>query len=768
MSRLGSCGITVLASSLLLFCCACGGGKSSGSNQVVTPAIVTLIPQPDVSVEIGGVVSFTSAAQDSSGTPLSPSPLISFSSSDPSVVQVAASGLACAGKWDSLTNPQICTPGAVGTAVVNAVSEGVSSPPATVHVHQHIDSIAISPVPGQTISPDACNLGSAFAGTIGISRTKTLNFQATAYNRAGGPAPGTDITNSVGPFSWTALNSSASVITFSTSASDLKAGQVKVTANNPGMTGIFASIAGVNSPPLQLITCPVQAISLAVQNTNQTSFTEQSPSKTVTATVSDSSGADITGVPLVWSTSDASAFTANAGAVTSVRPGSATVIASCTPPTCNFGFPTPLAIYPQNVIRGTATGTGTLQTTTVWLASTECGTLDPTTQAVVNDDSCVSMIFPIDTATGITGIGADLPTVPNSIQFDRQSARAYLGTDSGRLGVVGLSLVTPPTTAGNGPAVASVTAAPGKLLAISPDGQRVIVSDTVDTPNQVSVVTGFGGTPTATALPISGATAADFAADSSKAYIVAGTNLYIYSPTEALRKMTLAAPAKDVTFLSNGAFAYLAMGSGSPQVATYKTCDNDVARNPSGTVQTVTALPGPPQFIKTLPDATGILALSSPGISLISVASAPVGCAGQSVAAPGGLPTVQNGAVTSFNFGQGNFTPLQFIVASSGMRAYTVASDLSNIIVFNIDSGTTSTIQLSGNSLPIQASLSTDGKTLFVLAKDTVTGVNSVHVLDTALNADTNQFALSQSLCHGGFGISTTFTCRPNLIAAKP
>ena len=141
MSRLGSRGITVIASSLIMLCLGCGGsGVSTAPTQTVTPGIVTLSPASDVSLEIGNTVSFTSAAQNSSGTALIPSPLISFISSNPSVVQVAASGLACAGKWDSLSFPQICTPGPVGEAVITAVSVGVSSPPTTVHVHQHIDS----------------------------------------------------------------------------------------------------------------------------------------------------------------------------------------------------------------------------------------------------------------------------------------------------------------------------------------------------------------------------------------------------------------------------------------------------------------------------------------------------------------------------------------------------------------------------------------------------------------------------------------------------
>src|SRR6185312_15056828 len=96
---------------------------------------------------------------------------------------------------------------------------------------------------------------------------------------------------------------------------------------------------------------------------------------------------------LTWSTSDAAAFTATGtttGSTGSVKAGSATIIATCQPPTCNVGFPTPKVIYPQNVITGTATAaTSGAAAASVWLASTKCGVPDPTTQIVVNTDDCI-------------------------------------------------------------------------------------------------------------------------------------------------------------------------------------------------------------------------------------------------------------------------------------------------------------------------------------------------------------------------------------------
>ena len=47
---------------------------------------------------------------------------IAFASSNPDVLTISNSGVACAGKWDSLSNPIICTPGPAGTAMVTSNS----------------------------------------------------------------------------------------------------------------------------------------------------------------------------------------------------------------------------------------------------------------------------------------------------------------------------------------------------------------------------------------------------------------------------------------------------------------------------------------------------------------------------------------------------------------------------------------------------------------------------------------------------------------------
>ena len=111
-------------------------------------------------------------------------------------------------------------------------------------------------------------------------------------------------------------------------------------ANVPGLTSLFVSNSNATSVPFDFSTCAVQSIALAVveggsNNINVTSGT----AKTLTATVLDTQGNTITGVPLTWSSSNpATVVVSSAGGVSTPQAGGGNVVASCTPPTCNIGL----------------------------------------------------------------------------------------------------------------------------------------------------------------------------------------------------------------------------------------------------------------------------------------------------------------------------------------------------------------------------------------------------------------------------------------------
>jgi len=707
----------------LIILAACTGlvGCHSASGVAVTnypvPGSVNLSPTPYASVEIGKTLAFTASALDSTGSTIAEP--ISYTSSNTAILTIASNGVACAGSWDNLTNPQVCTPGPPGVAQIAASAKGVSSPTTTVYIHQHIDKVALSivpPPPGQSNPPGPC-----------YSKGQAIDFQANAFSG------GTDITSSVGQFSWLAVTSDVvKLATLSTSPTNLPVlNEAQATANTPGITQIYASIDATNSVPMNFTTCLVESISLQVTNSSTTS-------ETITPTITDTLGNLITGVPLTWSSSQSGAVSVSSSgdASTTSVGGSASIIGSCTPPTCNINTQPGEPIYPQNVVTmqssGGTTGTGgsggsggssTTATTTLFVTTTACV-----------QNGCTPGIVSVSVPGDTLQTQGSLQANPNSLVFNGAGTKAYLGTNSSLLGTAGLMVLTP----GSPPSVTQYASAAGKVLAVSPDGTKVILSDTADTPNQVFIFD--TGTNSPLALQISGATAADFSPDSLKAFILAGSTMYVYSKVDALKTIPLSSRANDVSFLSEGAFAYVAGGSPS-SVSVFRTCDN-------GAADTVSGLPATPLMIRTLPDATKVLALDPPSVDLIAVNTTPVGC----------TPTVADTAST-VNLGQGNFTPTQLIISEDGSMAYILASNLGSILAFNITGQFTTNIALAGNATPIQAALTPDGQVLYVAASD-----GTVHAVNLVAGGDYQQITFpANTLC-----TLNTVPCPPDLIAIQP
>lgn len=738
-ARIAVMSVLVLPIALLT---ACGGGSSVKTTVFPVPSNISLAPSGTTSMDLGTNSTFTGIPRDSKGNAITEP--ISYQSSNTAVLTIAANGSACAGTWNNLTTPQICTPGPVGVAQVTATTKGVSSPPTTVYVHQHIDKIVVTPVPGQIPSPpppppNVCTTPVQHLDVC-FSKDQTFNYQATACNR------GQDITDTIGTFNWQALNTDVAGLnaaSLTNPINGLLPGQVQVTAKTPGVTSFFANVSNVVSVPLDFNTCPVQSIQLQVNGTDQSTISvTKDTSASVTPIVVDSQGTTITGVPLRFCSSQpanvgvgGSNCATNAGAsisVTTPLAGGGTVIATCTPPNCNIGLQPTLPIYPENVIRFIVNPTsGTAQSATVYVSSTGCAT------AI----GCVSTIIPVTAPANTLGTAISLPATPNSLVFDPQGGNVYLGTDFSFFNSQGLMKVS----FGSSTSVAQFKSVTGKVLTISPDGKKVIVSDTKSSPNQVFVID--TGSSTVVPLPIVGATAADFSPDALKAYIVAGTTLYVYSTIDPLVPLSLGGPVNDVSFLADGAFAYVAGGTSSG-VTAWTNCTNSQA----GSVATAAT----PTFLKTLADASGILAVDPPNIDIISVSTTPSGCP----------PTVTNGPVTSFGLGQGTFVPRQLIASSDGRRVYLLTDRFGSVLVFNIDSQTSSSIALTGSPLPLQASLTPDGTLLYVAAND-----GTVHVLDTQGAGDLVQitFPTNPQTLLGGLCTGVTFPLQSvlNITAAS-
>ena len=320
--------------------------------------------------------------------------------------------------------------------------------------------------------------------------------------------------------------------------------------------------------------------------------------------------------------------------------------------------------------------------------------------------------MPIDTATNTPGTAITLGAQPNSFLIDPQGARGYLGSSNGLIVL----------NTGSASVAAPLASFPGTVLAVSPDGSRVIIGY-----GSAVYVFGANSNTASETLSISGATAAAFTPDSAKAFIVAGSNLYVYSPGAALRVVSLPAAVKTAAILASGAFGYLG-GAAAGIVSVAATCNNSVAGN--------VVTPGAPSLLQSLPNASGMLAVDSPGIDVITASTNNAGCP----------PAISN-TVASKDFGQGPFTARQLLVPPSGASAY-VISNLGMLLRYNVGSGAAATIPLASGAAAFTGGFTLDGAQIYVGGSDGV-----VHRIDTVAGTDAQQ-------------ISVGFT--PDLVVVKP
>jgi len=752
---------------LLSFLSGCGGKKPSGPPAL--PVRITLSPAPSSSVQVGTAFTFTASAQNASNQNVSA--VFTFQSSDTSVLNLAPNGVACAGSWNATFT--ICTPQGTGVVQVTASAFGVTSASTLVFVHPPIDNIQISEVPpvgspppacpGQQIIPAACNV--SFTPVAGcLSTNQVVTLQAKAFSK------GTDITSLVGPFTWTEGNANAIKVTPVTSSSDhTPTNQATVAPNTPGFTSVYATASGVSSHPYYAETCPVQCIAVELgtsgsQTGSQTSFaTTKGTTESLAATAVDVQGCIAPKPSLTWSSSEPAAVSAPSScssgttcSVTTPIPGAGSVTASCTPPSCNIGFPQsvvglnqpgqpplvqPLPVYPVTPISGLVSGTASA--TSVVATSVDCQTTPL---------CAVDLYIPSTTST-TGGNPLQLPTPPNSLLFDAAGAKIYVGSN------YGAQLITVGSIGGSTNPFTTLGTVTGKVLAVSPNGNTAIFSDTFHTPNQVFVVTSSTSTP----LNITGATTAGFSPDGMKAFILGcgagagqcpngGDTLHIYSSLQALKTISLpSASANAVAFSSNGAFAFVSGGS-SNALSAYRVCDNAPALT--------LPLPVTPSFLKVMPDGVHLIGLDNTGFDHIATAvTKPV--------FPALCPQSISATSQHISLGQGTFTPINFFVSPDGTLVYVVASDRSSVLVYNFNTSSVTGIPLANSATgqpvtPVAAAMTVDGTLIYVAGSD-----GTLHQLSTVAATDLLQLpfpATDNPFCPK----NSTQPCTLNVVAIRP
>ena len=505
------------------------------------------------------------------------------------------------------------------------------------------------------------------------SMGQTLQLSATAFSN------GTDVTSTVGPLNW---RSSATQVASIDSTGIL-------TALAPGSTTLYASISNVTSAPASFTTCAVRSINLHVSGGSGTAFSLASAAtQQLAADVVDTAGNTISPTLTYVSVMPAVATVSSSGLVTAAAPGTTSIVAQCAT-TCNYNLP---PVY-SNTAVPTVTGSSS---STVYVTGT-----------------AATQVIPIDTGANAAGTAIPLPSTPNSIVFAPGGLTAYLGSSAGMM-----------TLDASANTVSQNTALPGKVLAVSPESNFVVVASATS----VYVQSASAGNSSAT-LPIAGATAAAFTPDGTKLFIAAGSTLYAFNTqSTSLVSQSFTAASNDVAVLPSAAFALLS--SGAPHtITTVSTCDN----NPAASF----IAPGTPTALAITPDAAKVLALDSPNIDVLTRTS---------LAQPGCAPPFP-ATLSSVDLGQGTFTPTDFVLSSDGAKAY-VTSNLGSVIAFDVNANTASTITLANAANGLSEAMTLDGAKLYVGGSD-----NNVHRIDTANGTDAQQIGVS---------------FKPDLIAVRP
>jgi hypothetical protein len=812
-------------------------GKSTKHGAPLYPGKINLVPATNTSMTLGTTLTFTASVQTTSSTTLNTP--VTYTSSDTSILNLAPGGVACAGQWDAAFTT--CTPGNVGVVLVTASALGGSSIPTYVFVHPPVDNITVTGVllTGVPVQ-EPC-----------LSQSQTMTLQAHAYSQ------GTDVTSSVGPFTWSANNPAVATLTpLVNSYYNFPTDQVTATALNPGITYIYASASGVTSTSFQqpqynnaqgtlspivdfFATCPIQNIALELENvgSGQTSLlTEKgsSSAQTVFATIVDAMGnsslANTDGgvvlnkIPLTWSASRPGAISTASGctescALTISSPGAGTVTASCSPPSCNIGFPfnaatlfpptstattaqqiatctsffqaqypqfagcqdlIPVPVYSSPVFVAPGSTTTTLSPeaaiSAVVTGSPAAASFLATSTGCANQPPsvCITGVYYPTTAKASAGNEDGLPAPLNSLMFDPPGDKAFAGSTFGAF------FITPGNFSSSTNAFTALGTVTGQVLATSINGTVAAFADNVHTPNQVYIVnTASSNSLSYFPLNISGATAATFSPDGLKTFILSGTSLYVYSPLQALQgPITLAGTGNAVAFSPNGAFAYVAQSAangGSPTLTAFATCSNQAVASitlPANPIL-MKVLPnvhldGQDSYGNTIPDGVHVLIVDSSGIDVItSTISQPA----TGTLCPQGLTFVSNDPnrmVQRIQLNVGTIQPVNFFSSADGTQLYVLSSSSSTIIVYSFISGSVvGGIELLNNATPVDADITVDGGTILVAGSDGL-----VHEVSTATGGS-DLFQLTFPNLPDYFNPFCSYTptagpCVLTTVAAKP
>ena len=437
------------------------------------------------------------------------------------------SGALCGGTWNRNTGGGIadfttCNPtNKSGTVYVVANGGGVSSNPLPIFVHPIVTNVTLGPLSTDCVTDPATNCSPAAFDTQTTTCAQTTNGNgccavpvpttATAVAATGCVSQsvtsqlaarvlagnGSNISCQVGHLTY--APQTASIVTIDENG--------VATAQQPGSTVITANISNAGSSAGFFSTCPPVSITLTTPNgggvPSNSAIVNPNNVQPITSVALDKNQTILTGLSLTFeSTTPTTLPAASAASVTPIFPGAGAITAICQPPTCNPSPFNQIGLFgngkaiTSNPVLITSPGTNS---TNLYIASTNS-----------------FYLVPVDFTQPQLGSPIRLPYQPNSMVISNDGSSIYMGSS--------FELMTFSATTNS--LGAQDTTVPGNVLAVSPDGTTLVITDPVRQfvylySTTGSIQTQYGGV----------GTHAVFSPDSTTVYITLGDVTTPATPT---------------------------------------------------------------------------------------------------------------------------------------------------------------------------------------------------------------------------------------------
>jgi hypothetical protein len=785
----------------------CNGGDSGLTTGQVTNISLTPVVY-GVSLNFSEIGQLnTPAATDCKGASASIG-AYTYGTTDMTIADVQPNtGRLCGGTWNRNSGGGIpdftyCIPtNKSGVAYIAASAAGVTSNPLPIFVHPVVTGIVLggpssncTTDPTTACCPLAVNPISAppYLANSCVSQGTVTQLVARVF--AGTPGSQTNISCLAGHLQFTVQGAGSQTSVSPVVSIDQNG---VATANQPGSVLISANISNAASSAGFFSTCPPASIELSVPGALQAGtpanpvIVNQNNQQPLLATILDTNGATLTGLSLGYESTSPITIPANS-TITPSLAGAASISAICQPISgCNsspynqiglFGNGKPIT---SNSINITAPGTNS---TVLYMASTQSLYME------LRDFTQTAMAAPFL-----------LPYLPNSMVITNDGSTIYMGSSTA------LMVLNAVNTLG----ITRVdTTSPGSVLAVSPDGSTVVLSDPVKQVTTLEsstggIITTYGGV----------GTRAEFSPDSQTVYITAGNQLLVYSSFTGWTNITPATaagtPVTDVAITVPSVGAYFA----GPTTTARGYCPSSTASTVGG-VTTETNIFYPPADSAAV--ATDRIAATNDGMHILGATATttpatlydlrvqipstnPLGPT-VSIACPQGTQATTTGGVTTGTTGGLTFSntsypvplgppALPVSIAAGSITGVLPTSDSSlAVVTYTLPTGSTGTspaympayapsssggpgtlltpIKLLGATAPIAGVISGDNNFIYV----GTTGDNLVHVLARSASSpltftDTPSLTLTPSLPPAP-GVTTVppgaTTVPVNLLVQKP